>query len=514
MSRSAVWHWAAAEGARARTLLAAVLFGAVAALGQAPFDLWPLAMLGLAGVFVMICAASTTGRAALIGLAGGAGWFAVSLHWIVEPFFVDAARHGWMAPFALILFALGMALFWAGAAGLVARALPPGIARAPAFLGALTLAEAARATVLSGFPWAQPGHALIGSPWLAFAAPVAGDLGLTLIVLAFAALWAALLLIRHGWLFAGLSAPLLFLPLAFPEPAQLPGAPEAPLVRLVQPNAPQHLKWDPAMIPVFWERGLALTGGQDAAPDAPAPALVIWPETSLPVLLGRSDAARARLSAAAGPAQVLIGAQRIEGIAGRNALAHLGPDGALLAIYDKHHLVPFGEYTPAGDLLRRIGLRGLAEVLPGGYTPGPGPVTWDLGPALGRVFPMICYEAIFPGYVRQVAERPDWLAHVTNDAWFGTFSGPWQHLALARLRAAEQGLPVLRAANTGISAVIDARGRVLSALPLDTAGALDAALPPALPPTLYSRTGPWPALALAAIVALWPVTWRRMTGRH
>jgi apolipoprotein N-acyltransferase len=145
--------------------------------------------------------------------------------------------------------------------------------------------------------------------------------------------------------------------------------------------------------------------------------------------------------------------------------------------------VPFGEYVPLRGLAERLGLDGLAAVIPGGYLPGPGPVTFDLGPALGRAFPMICYEAIFPRDIRTLETRPDWIAHVTNDAWFGTFSGPWQHLALARLRAAEQGLPVLRAANTGVSAVIDAR------------------LPPAAPPTLYARTGDLPVLAVTLAVA-------------
>jgi apolipoprotein N-acyltransferase len=300
---------------------------------------------------------------------------------------------------------------------------------------------------------------------------------------------------------AGLAVvPLLLLPLAVPTPPALEPAPDAPVVRLVQPNAPQHLKWQPDMIPVFWQRGRDLTAAAPSDALGP-PDLVIWPETSLPVLLGRSDAARAQLSAAAGTAPVLIGAQRVEDFAAKNSLALVGPEGLLRAVYDKHRLVPFGEYVPLRGLAERLGLDGLAAVIPGGYLPGPGPVTFDLGPALGRAFPMICYEAIFPRDIRTLETRPDWIAHVTNDAWFGTFSGPWQHLALARLRAAEQGLPVLRAANTGVSAVIDARGRVVDALPLGEAGHLDARLPPAAPPTLYARTGDLPVLAVTLAVA-------------
>jgi apolipoprotein N-acyltransferase len=185
----------------------------------------------------------------------------------------------------------------------------------------------------------------------------------------------------------------------------------------------------------------------------------------LPVLLDRSDAARLQLSVASAGAPVLIGAQRVEGFAARNSLALVDGGGTLATVYDKHHLVPFGEYLPLRGVADSLGITALAAVLPGGYSAGEGPALLNLGPGLGHAFPMICYEAIFPGYIRRLDTRPDWMVHVTNDAWFGTFSGPWQHLALARLRAAEQGLPVLRAANTGVSAVIDGRGRVLDALP-------------------------------------------------
>jgi apolipoprotein N-acyltransferase len=306
-----------------------------------------------------------------------------------------------------------------------------------------------------------------------------------------------------------LAAPMLgaLLALALLPPAPAPG-PDAPVVRLVQPNAPQHLKWREDMIPVFFQRALDLTA---ATPEGPPPALVVWPETTLPVLLERSDAARARIAAAAQGAQVLLGGQRFEGFRARNTSALLAPDGRIAQVYDKHHLVPFGEYMPGGAAAEALGLGGLAEVLAGGYSPGPGPALIDMGGALGRAFPMICYEAIFPGYIRQV-DRPGWMVHLTNDAWFGNFSGPFQHLALARLRAAEQGLPVLRAANTGVSAVIDARGHVAAALPLNAAGFLDAALPPPLPPTVYARTGDLPALLLALLAtaaALASGRWRR-----
>lgn len=482
---------------RARSLSAsALLAGAVVALGQAPFELWPLTFVGFAAIALAATQADSPRSVAAQLLAAGFGYFAVALHWIVEPFFVDAARHGWMAPFALVLMAGGMALFWAGAGWLAARLCQPGGARIWALAGGLTLAEVLRATVFTGFPWAHPGHALIASDWLALS-PFLGAHGLTALVL-FNAAGAAHLATRYGVGWGAL--PLLavigpgFAPLLPPSP-QITG--DAPVVRLVQPNAPQHLKWRPDMIPIFFDRGLDLT----AAPPDPSlgpPDLVIWPETSLPDILGRSDVVRAEISDAAGAAVVLVGAQRYEGIRPRNALAVLDDEGRILAVYDKHHLVPFGEYVPFAETMAGMGVFGLAAA-PGGYQAGQGPVVLDLPGALGRAFPMICYEAIFPSYIRAVP-RPDWMAHLTNDAWFGSFSGPYQHLALARLRAAEQGLPVLRAANTGISAVIDARGRVAAQLRLNEAGHLDARLPGALPPTVYARLGDAPALFFVLLV--------------
>jgi apolipoprotein N-acyltransferase len=481
-------------GARARLAMAA-LAGAVAAFGLAPFDLWLLGWAGFSVLMGLVARAPDARQAALVAWIGGGAYFAVALHWIVEPFFVDAARHGWMAPFALALMAGGLALFWALAGWGMARLVPVGRSglRLVVLAGLLGLVELARASILTGFPWAHPGHILIGAPLLPLAALI-GPHGMTAVVLAVAAGMAHVGLSRPlmspvwvaGLLFAVLIAG------AVVPPAPAP-APTAPIVRLVQPNAPQHLKWRSDMIPVFFQRGLDLTA---AAPEnGAAPSLVVWPETALPVLLDQSAPERLRIARAAGAAQVLIGGQRYERFRARNTSALLAPGGAITTVYDKHHLVPFGEYMPGGGMAEALGLRGMAEVLGGGYTPGPGPALIDMGAGLGRAFPMICYEAIFPGYIRQVA-RPDWMVHLTNDAWFGSFSGPYQHLALARLRAVEQGLPVLRAANTGVSAVIDARGRVVASLPLNAAGFLDAPLPPALPPTLYARMGDLPVILL------------------
>jgi apolipoprotein N-acyltransferase len=485
-------RWRARAGAAAG--------GALAALALAPFNLWPLLFPAFALVAVLVATAPAPREAAWRAWAAGAGWFGVTMHWIVQPFFVDPVATGWMAPFALVLLAGGLALFWALAgwlSGWHATRLRAGPARALGFAGLLTLAEALRGVAFTGLPWAEPGHGLIASEALALSAYL-GPAGLTLLVLTLSAAGAALFLSRHRTLAV---LPLAFgvalglLPLTPPAPAP---AAEAPILRIVQINAPQHLKWQPEMIPVFFDRGLALT----AAAPGPlgAPDLVVWPETSLPDLLGRSEASRARIARAAAGADVLIGGQRYAGTEPRNMLAHLDPVGEIASLYDKHHLVPFGEYLPLRGWAEGLGLRGLAQQLAGGYRPGPGPALMDLGP-LGRAFPMICYEAIFPRHIFAV-DRPDWLVQVTNDAWFGSFAMPYQHLALARLRAAEQGLPLIRAANTGVSAVIDARGALVATLAMDTQGILDTPLPAALPPTLYARGGDLPAMILALIVTL------------
>lgn len=467
--------------------------GALAALALPPFDLWPVVFPAFTLVCAVVAVAPSARSAFVRGWCAGLGWFGVAMHWIVQPFFVEPEVYGWMAPFALVIMAGGLALFWGLAAWGAARiSATNGWPRILAFVGLLTLLEAARGRIFSGLPWAQPGHGLVGSDLLALSAYV-GPLGLTFVLLAVAGLGAGLLLANRPLVAA---LPVLggiglgFAPLT---PVPLPIADDAAVVRIVQINAPQHLKWDSEMIPVFYDRALTLT----AAPAGPlgAPDLVVWPETSLPDLLDRSERIRADIAAVAGGARIMVGGQRYSGIEPRNVMALLTPQGGFDQIYDKHHLVPFGEYLPLRGLAQRWGFDGLAAQLSGGYFPGAGPALMDLGP-LGQAFPMICYEAIFPHYIQTVA-RPDLMVIVTNDAWFGSFAMPYQHLALARLRAAEQGLPVIRAANTGISAMIDGRGQVTHALEMNVAGHIDAPLPLPRAATLYARTGDWPIWGFA-----------------
>ncbi|CTQ33869.1 apolipoprotein N-acyltransferase [Jannaschia rubra] len=469
------------------SFLVPIAAGLAAAMGQAPWGWWWLALPAFALGIWSIAGAR---RPFVAGLLFGTAHFALALHWIVEPFLIDPAVTGWLAPVALLGMAAGFGLFWAvaGWAGMRLFRGPLGVALA------LAGVELLRSYLFTGFPWALPGHVLIASPALP-AASLAGAHGLGLAVLLGAGLVAGRTVPRV----AG-GVLLWLLPLALG--AALPPAPlaraDAPVLRLIQPNAPQHLKWDPEFSYGFFRRGLEETA---APPTGRAPDAVIWPETALPELLRFSDDLRPVLSAAAGGVPVVIGAQRY-GDDGRprNSLVMLtGDGGAIATVHDKYRLVPFGEFLPMPGLFEAIGIGPLAAQLAGGYAAGDGPVLIDV-PGVGDVLPLICYEAIFPQEVRRTG-RPRAILHLTNDAWFGTDAGPQQHLALAQLRAAESGLPLFRAANTGVSAAIDARGRVLSFLPLGEAGHLDAALPPALPVTPYVITGDWAVLALLLALA-------------
>ncbi len=472
--------------------------GALMGTGAAPYDLWLVALVGLIAAFWLFQAAPRALNAVGTGWMVGLGYFGFSLGWIVEPFMVDAEATGWMAPFALFGMAGGLALFWALAFWGATQAGRRGMM---ALVLTWSAAELARAYVFTGFPWALVSYLWLPVPpvqWLS----VVGPHGLTFVTLVIAALLARALpggpgrllrlvpgLVVMAVLFGG--------GLALTPPAQ--DQTGRPVVRLIQPNAAQHEKWDPEMVPVFYARQVGFTA---APPEAgrPAPDLILWPEISLPMLLHRGADALGEISHAAGQAQVAVGVQREEGGRYYNSLALMAPDGALSQVYDKHHLVPFGEYMPAADLFRRWNIFGLAARADGGYSAGPGPELMDLGP-LGMALPLICYEAVFPQDVSAAPMRPDMLLQVTNDAWFGAHSGPYQHFAQARMRAIEQGLPMLRSANTGVSAVVDGAGRVLAELPLGEAGHIDAPLPAPLRVTAYSRLGDLPVLILYFVLA-------------
>ncbi len=488
-------HWAARGAIYA-------LLGAVMAFGQAPYDRVAAMIFVLGMAFALFLSTRTPRSAAWLGWALGFGYFAHALRWIVEPFLVEPERYGWMAPFALILMAAGGALFWAAAFWGARRVGGKTLRDVVALAVALTLVEYLRATIFTGFPWANIAQGFLDTHAASLLAFI-GPHGVTLFVLLLIGLliWAATEISILAYPLAVvmmIGVAYLFAP-ARPEPI----AADAPIVRLIQPNAPQDEKWDPAMARVFLDRAIAMTG-QGEIPD-----LVVWPETSVPYLLGYATPVLEDISEAARGAPAVIGIQRREGDSTYyNSLVVLGRAGEVRSLYDKSHLVPFGEYVPFGDLLSRLGIHGLAAREGGGFSAGERGQTINL-PGIGMARPLICYEGIFAHEMNAADPRPRLLLLITNDAWFGNGAGPYQHLAQARMRAIEQGLPMVRAANTGVSAVIDGRGRIVGQIRLGQAGSLDVALPPALPPTIYARFGDWPIVVLLLFASLGGIATRR-----
>ncbi|MEL7092930.1 MAG: apolipoprotein N-acyltransferase [Pseudomonadota bacterium] len=458
--------------------------GASGALAHAPYDLGPFILVPLVAAVALARGAARVRDAFGYGLVLGAGYFGLTLSWIVEPFQVDAATTGWMAPIAAVLLALLLGSFW-GLALAFARWGGTGLAFVTGFAGA----EMLRAYIFTGFPWANAPQALVdgiagqGLAWV-------GPHGMAIVMAAVAVL---IVRVHRAWVSAllVLAASLLILAPPLTGPSPLTGT----IVRLIQPNAPQDQKWDPEMIPVFVNRQI------DFVASGPVPDLILMPETALPYLLEDAQPVFDVLADAARGAPLMLGIQRRDDGTYYNALASLDGAGQVQATYDKHHLVPFGEYMPFQWLFRRIEVGGLAQRAEGGYAAGPGPALLDLGP-LGHALPLICYEVVFAHDVGGAPARADFLMNLTNDAWFGMRSGPQQHLAQARMRAIEQGLPMLRAANTGISAVIDPKGRVLDALALNEAGYLDVTLPAPAVPTFYAQLGDIPFALLLAGFAL------------
>lgn len=492
-------------------LLIDAALGALAALGLAPFGLWGATIVALSLILWRLGRARP-GTAFWHAIGAGFGWFGLAMCWIVEPFLVEPEIYGWMAPFALLLMALGGALFWALPTWLATRlAAPRWRPRVLAIAAALVLSDWLRGWIFTGLPWALLGHVWTDTP-LAQLAAFAGALGLSLVTLAIAAL--PVLLARPGrgllaGLLPGIAAALLLLGASWAGGLARLAAPLPPdtavMLRLVQPDAEQRLKWDPHWSQVFLRRLLDLSaepGRRD---------LVIWPETAVNFLLDDAGAWLPALAQSAG-APLTIGIQRREGNRFYNSLALLSPEGAILDRYDKFHLVPFGEYIPWGDALARFGIGAFAAQQGHGYSAGPGPALMR-APGMPAFQPLICYEAIFPQHLRGLPERPGWILQVTNDGWFGRVSGPYQHLAQARLRAIETGLPLVRVANTGISAVIDARGSLRQTLPLGVAGKIDAPLPGPLQATPWLRLGPAPTI-LIALLALAAASLLSRRRRH
>jgi len=467
-----------------------------------PYDVLPALVAYSALLVIMEAGEAVAERRwlerALLGAAFGFGAHLMGLWWVGAAFLVEADRYAVFLPFAVLGLPLLLSPFMA-LATLLAGLAPPGFAwRAIGLALSVSFAEWLRGIVLTGFPWNAAGIGVTQFALLSQSAAAVGVNGLAVAAVLLGALPAALAEARSRWLAVPAGAVLAAMAtfgavrlLTLPPPADA-----APLVRVVQPAVPQHMKWDPDHTAAIWQRLLALTAGAPGEAGDP-PSVVVWPETAIPFRYRASGAAQMALAEALAPDTVLVtGAAEIdvtgEGRRTFNTVLVIGPDGSRLARYDKSHLVPFGEYVPLSDLLGRVGIDALAAG-PAAFAAGPGPRTLH-APGLPAFEPLICYEVIFPH--RAAGPSAAWIVNVTNDAWFGDTPGPRQHLRHAQLRAIERGLPVVRAANTGISAVIDSAGRPVIRLGLGREGAIEARLPAA-------HTAPYAALGDRPLYALW-----------
>ncbi len=521
----------------------ALLTGGISATGFAPLGLWPLTLLAFALFIHLVAKAASANRAFQIGYIFGFGQFCVGLNWIAGAFRYQDAMPVWLGWVAVVMGSLYVAIYPALAA-LGAWALGNQVRRGggkstipfvTAFAGAWIIAEWLRSWVFTGFAW-NPVSAIQMPGPLLWSLPAIGTYGASgLAILLAAILWgliAALITGAARPIFArildlvllGLVCGVLSLVGTGALVKKTPAA-----VTIVQPNIGQQDKYEPGYDALNFAKLASLSRPLKGQ----GPRLLLWPEAAIPDYLddgypyryyqfqsGESAAgARAQLATLMGPGDILLtGSNRLiidkdgQLTAAHNSMTAMDASGKLIGHYDKAHLVPGGEYLPLRWLLEPLGA---TRLVPGDidFWEGPGPQSLNI-PGFGKVGIQICYEIIFSGHVVDVKHRPDFLFNPSNDAWFGSW-GPPQHLAQARLRAIEEGLPVIRATPTGISAVIDADGRIVRSIPPGKAGRIDAKLPLAKSPTLFARYGNILPLGFAALLlalSLLPVV-RRRTSR-
>jgi apolipoprotein N-acyltransferase len=524
-----------------RRMLVAFLAGAASTVALAPISIWPVMFLTFPPLVWLLDGARMgrrdgIGAAFTIGWCFGFGYFLSGLYWIGFAFLVDAKTFGWMLPFAVTILPAGLAVFIG--VGFVAAWLlwTPGPLRVLTFAAALSSAEWLRGHMFTGFPWNAFGYALTTPLPLAESVAIFGIWGLTFIAVAVFATPAVLADGARRSLMPVVLAGCTLAALAAYGESRLASNPTETVdgvhLRIMQPNIPQDERFSyAAKAPIMSRYVLMSQRADDAVPPPHPPRQagesfhlylppqdlypprqaaegrvgdpsglrgvthLIWPESAFPFFLSREPDALATIAGMLAPNTTLItGAARpAERVPGRsekrayNSVYVIDHSGSILATYDKLHLVPFGEYLPFQDLLERAGLTQLTGV-PGGFLPGEQRRRIAV-PGAPDMLPLICYEAIFPGEAVPRGERPSWLLNLTNDAWFGISSGPYQHFQQARVRAIEEGLPLIRAANSGISAVIDPVGRIIAALPLGHDGLLDSALPRPARITIYARIG-------------------------
>jgi apolipoprotein N-acyltransferase len=511
----------------------ALIAGALSALAMAPFNAWPVLFLTFP-VMVWLIDGAAAGpwrgvpAAAMAGWWFGLGYFVPGLYWIGYAFLVDASTFAWLLPFAVLGLPAYLALFTAFGFALARLIWTRDASRLLALAASLTVSEWLRGHVLTGFPWNAFGYAL-GEPLaLAQTFSLIGLWGMTFVAVAIFASPAVLIdgssRGRKPWIAPAVALALLVAMGGFGA-VRLSLQPTAMLakvkLRIMQPNLQQDARFNYAAKAEVMQKYLTLsdrasgpssTGVRDAS-------ILIWPESAFPFFLTREADAMAQIADLLSKGTILItGSVRapelppgVKITRAYNSIYVVDHDGGVLQVYDKLHLVPFGEYLPFQDWMERLGFEQLTKVQ-GGFIPGTRRHTLEI-PNAPRTLPLICYEAIFPGSVAsRDDDRPGWIVNLTNDGWFGISTGPYQHLEQARLRAIEQGLPVVRAANTGISAVVDPVGRIVARLGLGVEGVLDSGLPSAIPPTIYARTGDIPAAIIVAAAFILVIR-RRATKR-
>jgi apolipoprotein N-acyltransferase len=457
--------------------------------------------------------------AAIVGWSFGFGFFLVGLWWVGAAFLVQADVFAWLMPLGVVGLPAYLALFWAFGAALARLFWSDRWSRILVFAVALSIAEWLRGHLFTGFPWNAVGYALTPIPLMMQSAALVGIWGLTL---AACFIFAAPVLLVAETPRSGKAGRIAFacaaglyvahlgygaIRLAGPPDALVPGV----HLRIVQPNIPLGDRWGIAQADAIMQRFVDLSGDGKGAAGLAGITHLVWPESAFPFLLTERPSALSAIADLLPPGVTLItGAARAERVPANaaaddgqpsifNSIYVIDDGGEILDAYDKVHLVPFGEYIPFAGLLRQLGLRQLIT-LPGGFTAGTQRRPLAV-PGAPPAAPLICYEIIFPGAVLPSGPRPGWLLNVTDDAWFGDTPGPHQHFLEARVRAVEEGLPLVRSANSGISAIVDGHGRVIASLPLGRMGVVDGGLPTALAPTPYARFGDLIFALLLAVAA-------------
>ena len=508
--------WIAAQPARHQNTLA-LSAGALSALAFAPLHLFPLLPLGFAMLLWLLDSAGTARRAAALGWIFGFGQFAVGLYWIAIAFRYQSNMPPALGLPAVLLLVGAFALFPALAAFAARRFGGRRASRAVVLAICWVAAEWLRGHILTGFPWNLAGNGWLPLLPVAQAAALFGVYALSFLMVLTGAAAAVLADRTIGARRLASFTAVVIIGLALWGTARLltgTAADTSTQLHIVQAGIGQDEKWNPAAERRHLWAHLDLTA---EAISRHGPGIVIWPETAIQNFIEHEPSTRYLMGRhIAAPGALITGGIRVDyepdgmPVAMRNSLFVLTPDGEIQAHYDKSHLVPFGEYMPLRHLLAPLGLDRFAagDI---DFAPGPGVRTLRV-PGVPDFGPLICYEVIFPGNVVNRAQRPSWLVNISNDAWFGHSSGPHQHLAIARMRAIEEGLPIVRATPTGVSAIIDSQGRVTASLGLGKSGVVTGALPAPRPATLYARLGDVPVIFGLVLLSFGLAFLRRAPG--